>query len=294
MRRIRYALWLMLLLVSLACAVPLPSVPTPRPLTLIEPKDVTLEADTTGITQLEMTVRILKGDLTVQQGPTLKAQTRYNVAEWEPRWTTKPEAGTLQVKFEQGLGQELPLGSESDQYIYLATLELPKGVPVALTIDQGTGKAVLDLSGLSVSSLGLTLGKADLNLSFGSVNPVPLTTLRLTNGTGKAYLSGLGNANLDRLNIIGGAGTLDVNFDGAWSRSAVADIKAGAGKITLRMPRDLGVRVVLSSSSLTSIEAVGFSKQGENEYVNASYGKAPLTLTINLTAGVGSIALISQ
>lgn len=296
MARNRYSVVILVLLFTLACALPLPVVPTPQPLTKIDPTDLSQQADARGSTDLAVTVRILKGDLTVQgvEGDVLKAQTRYNVAEWEPKLTATPESGTLKVKFEQGLGQELPIGAESEEYMYVATLELPKTLPLSLVLDQGVGKAVLDMNGLSVSSLGLTLGKADLSLSFKSVNPIPLTTLRLTSGSGKAYLSGLGNANFDRLNIIGGAGTLDVDFTGAWSRSAVADVKAGAGRIKLRFPADLGVRVVLSSTSLTSIEAVGFTKKGDNEYVNAAYGKSPLTLTVNLTAGVGTIDLISQ
>lgn len=292
----RYLGLCLLLVLTLACALPLPSIPTPEPLTLIDPQDVTQSADASGMAQLDVTVRILKGDLTVQsvEGSVLKAQTRYNVAQWEPKLTATPKADTLQVKLEQGLGQELPVGAESESYQFVSTLELPRDVPIALTFDQGAGKAVLDLSDLSITSLGLTMGKADLSLAFNSVNPVPLSTLRLTTGSGKAYISGLGNANFDRVNIIGGAGTLDVNFDGAWSRSAVADIKAGAGRITLRVPASVGVRVVLSSTALTSIEAVNFTKKGDNEYVNAAYGSAPLTLTINLMAGVGTIDLISQ
>ncbi len=296
MKQPRFVFALVLVLFTLACALPVPRVPTLEPLALIEPKDSTLDVDAAGAAQLDVVVRILKGDLTVQgiKGTVLRAQTRYNVAEWEPKLTSTPQTDGLQVKIQQGLGQELPLGADSQQYLYVSTVELPKDVPLSLTLDQGVGKAVLELSGVSLTSLGLTLGQADLSLTFKSVNPVPLTTLRLTNGSGKAYLSGLGNANFDRLNIIGGAGTLDVDFSGAWSRSALADIKAGVGKITLRFPTDLGVRVVLTSSSLTSLEAVGFTKTGENEYVNAAYGQAPLTLTVNLTTGVGTIELISQ
>ncbi len=292
----RHLLVALIMLLSLACAVPLPSLPTPKPLTLIDPTDNAQTLDVAGAAQLEVIARILKGDLTVQgvKGTVLKVQTRYNVAEWEPKLTSTTQPEGLQVKIQQGLGQELPLGAESAQYIYVSTLELPKGVPLSLTLDQGVGKSVLNMGGLSLTSVGLTLGQADLNLTFDSVNPVPMSTLRLTSGSGKAYLSGLGNANFDRLNIIGGTGTLDVDFSGAWSRSALADIKAGVGKITLRFPAKIGVRVVLTSSSVTSIEAVGFSKKGENEYVNAAYGQAPVTLTVNLTAGVGMISLISQ
>jgi len=292
----RFMLITLVMLMTLACALPLPVLPTPKPLTQIEPKDDVQTLDVAGAAQLQVIARVLKGDLTVQgiKGTVLKVQTRYNVAEWEPKLTSVTQPESLQVKIQQGLGQELPLGAESDRYLYLSTLELPRDVPLSLTLDQGVGKSVLTLGGLSLTSLGVTLGQADLNLTFDSINPVPMSTLRLTSGSGKAYLSGLGNANFDRLNIIGGAGSLDADFSGAWSRSALADIKAGVGKITLRFPAKIGVRVVLTSSSVTSIEAVGFSKKGENEYVNAAYGQAPITLTVNLTAGVGMISLISQ
>ncbi len=86
-----------------------------------------------------------------------------------------------------------------------------------------------------------------------------------------------------------------MDFSGSFHRSALADIKAGAGSVTIRVPAGMGVRVTVTGLvPVGKVDLVGFSEAGEDVYVNAAYGNAPLTLTVKIATGVGSISLISQ
>ena len=141
----------------------------------------------------------------------------------------------------------------------------------------------------------MTSGSTDLFVAFGLPNPQPLGALRLTTGTGTVVATGLGNANFDTLSVLGGTGKVDLDFSGSFHRSALADIKAGAGSVTVRVPAGLGVRVTVTGIlPVGTVEMVGFSEAGEDVYVNAAYGDAPLTLTVKLATGIGAISLISQ
>jgi hypothetical protein len=223
----------------------------------------------------------------------LNAWFRYNVAEWEPNLNQTTRGEVTQVSIKQGLGSQLKLGELDERYINAWNVGLARNVRMDLDIDLGSGIAQLDLGGLALNACSLTTGGADAVLNFAERNPEPLGRLRLTTGTGKFVASGLGNANFDHLSVLGGAGTIDLDFSGAWRRSAIADIRAGAGKMSLRAPSSVGVRVTLSSR-LSSVDTLGFTQRSDKEYVNAAYGQAPLTLTINVTTGVGTISLISQ
>lgn len=289
----RAALILGLTLIILACAVP---IPTTEPLTMIEPVNEVQTVEMDGAERAEVRLRMLSDTLNVHVAEDvglLRAHFHYNVAEWAPEIKQTTENQRTRVTINQGLGSQIQLG-KSDEHINTWDIGLRRNVPIDLGVDLGAGDVQMALGGLALTRLGITTGGADLSLSFDAHNPEPMSTLRITAGTGKCIASKLGNANFDRLNLTGGAGSMDLDFGGTWQRSAIADIKAGAGRIALRAPASLGVRVTFASTPLRTTDITGFTEQDDNVYVNAAYGQSPLTLTINLTTGVGAITLISQ
>ncbi|NBD36145.1 MAG: hypothetical protein GVY30_09120 [Chloroflexi bacterium] len=289
----RGAVILALAMLILACAVP---IPTTEPLTVIDPVNQVETVGLDGAERAEVRLRMLSDTLNVHAAEDvglLRANFHYNVAEWEPTIKQETEEQRTRVRINQGLGSQIQLGG-SDEYINTWDVGLRRNVPIDLGVDMGAGDVQMALGGLSLTRLALTTGGADLSLSFDAHNPETMSTLRITAGTGKCIASDLGNANFDRLNITGGAGSMDLDFGGTWQRSALADIKAGAGRITLRVPAGLGVRVTFASTPINTTDITGFTEQDDNVYVNAAYGQSPLTLTINLKTGVGALTLISQ
>ncbi len=279
-------------LLALACNVP---IPTSQPLTIIEPVDRSESVGLEGATRADLSLRMLNGTLTLSPGEVelLQANFHYNVQEWEPKIETETDGETRKVAISQGIGSELTLG-EDEKYINEWSITLARGLPMKLNVTLGSGEATLELGGLSLSHCSITTGKSDTTISFNEVNPEPLSTLRLTTGMGDVVISGLGNANFDRFVLIGGTGSVDLDFNGAWSRSAMADVTAGTGGITLRVPASLGVRVTFTGTPVTSVNTVGFTETEDNVYTNEAYGSAALTLTIKLAAGLGKVMLISQ
>lgn len=290
---VRHTAALVLAAILAGCMLPIPTV---QPLTVIEPVDEVQTVDRGGAERATVRLRLLLRSLSVLAADDvslLRGRFRYNVAEWAPNIGQETSENAIQVTVGQGLGSQIPLGEHTElQNVW--DIELARGIPMDLSVDIGTGEALLDLTGLSLSDLTVTTGNSDVALSFGARNPQPLGTLRVTSGAGKLMASGLGHANFDQLSVLGGAGAIDLDFSGAFQRSAVADIKAGAGKVTVRVPGGLGVRVTLAGTPIAGIDTLGFDEQGDNVYVNAAYGTAPLTLSVKITTGIGSVSLVSQ
>jgi hypothetical protein len=275
------------------CMIPIPTV---QPLTVIDPVEEVQTLGMEGASRAVVRLRLLSRTLLVRgfDDPLLlRGRFRYNVQEWAPNFKQETSGDRTEVTVGQGLGSQIPLGRQ-DAYQNAWEIELGRGLPLDLGVDMGAGEAFLDLTGLWLSGLSVTSGSTDLVLAFGGPNPEPLGTLRLTAGTGKVTATGLGHANFDQLSVLGGAGAVDLDFSGAFHRSAMADIKAGAGKVTIRVPANIGVRATLGGVPLGEVDAIGFSMQGDDVYVNAAYGIAPLTLTIKIATGVGSISLVSE
>jgi len=118
-------------------------------------------------------------------------------------------------------------------------------------------------------------------------NDVPMNlSLDMGAGTSDLQLAGLSLTDLD---IILGAGKSTVDLSGGWRRDLDVTINSGAANITVRLPKDVGVRVEIEAG-LTAINASGLTKDG-NVYTNAAYGTSEVTLHINILAGIGQINL---
>ncbi len=290
--------WLTLagvMVLVLACTIPVPKIPTPVPLTVIDPVDLQRTIAVDGASRATLNLGIYVGDLTLRADDTVPffdGHFRYNVAEWEPVLRQETVGDTFRLTINQGLGTQLPL-ADREKYSNAWEIALGRGIPLDLQADLGLGSARLDLGGMPLTGLSVTAGSGDVSLTYGAPNSQALGMLRLTAGTGAVIASQLGNANFDRLNFIGGAGGADLDLSGNWSRSAIADIKAGAGKLTIRTPSGVGVRLTFSGTPVSDLHTVGFSKQGDNVYVNADYGHVPLTLTLNVAVAAGSVTVIA-
>ena len=68
-----------------------------------------------------------------------------------------------------------------------------------------------------------------------------------------------------------------------------ASIEGGAGKLTVMLPSDIGVRVD-AQTGIGSVNTSGLTKEGDS-YVNEAYGVSPYTLNLDIQAGVGAIDL---
>ncbi|HID23442.1 MAG TPA: hypothetical protein EYP14_13735 [Planctomycetaceae bacterium] len=68
------------------------------------------------------------------------------------------------------------------------------------------------------------------------------------------------------------------------------EIETGMGALTLRLPRDVGVRVEVRGpvSHVTADEGL---TRSDDVYVNEAYGTSDRTVDISLTVGVGAVRL---
>lgn len=133
------------------------------------------------------------------------------------------------------------------------------------------------------SSTNNTRNDWDLHLN----NKVPME-MTVNMGAGRAMLTLSGLA-LSRLELNMGAGETTVDMTGNWKNDVDAQIHGGVGRATIRLPKDVGVRVN-AHGGLGAINADGFQRQ-DDAYVNEQYGKSPVTVRVEVEGGVGEINL---
>jgi len=212
-----------------------------------------------------VTVEIVMGagDLEVAGGAAelLEADFIYNVAEFKPEVEYDGERLVVQQPAYEGRASLWDV----DDYRYEWDLRLNDEVLTEMSVKLGAGKSELDLGSLSLASLEMETGAGEVTLDLH------------------------GASTLGGLDVKVGAGQLTADLTGAREVDLHARIEGGVGETTLRLPRDIGVRVEIERG-LAPIHAEGWSRDGD-AYVNGAYGASEVTLYIDVQAGIGEINL---
>ncbi len=136
------------------------------------------------------------------------------------------------------------------------------------------------------SLLGITDFRNEWEIRLSDEVPMDLS-VEMGAGSSNLQLAGLSLTGLD---VSLGAGSYTIDLTGDWARDLDVAIDAGAATLSLRLPKDVGVRVMVESGPHT-IDATGLTKDGEF-YTNAAYGVSDVTMQIDLQAGIGTINLL--
>jgi hypothetical protein len=149
----------------------------------------------------------------------------------------------------------------------------------------GKGELVLSQPGAQRTSVKAGLiNEWDIVLSENA--PIDLV-IRTAAGTSELDLGGL---DLSSFTMETGAGVTTINLVGAWQHDVNATIRGGVGKITVKLPAEMGVRVEMETG-LAKVTADGLIVD-DNGYVNKAFGTAPYTLTLKLETAMGALLLV--
>ncbi len=193
-------------------------------------------------------------------------------------------ASSAQVELNLGAG-ELKLSGDANElaktdFIYNIVSWKPT---VTYSVNNNYGNLVISQPNTSAVLPQNIRYEWDVKLNNG----IPID-LKINIGAGKAVLN-LSGLNLNAADIAGGAGDVQMDLSGAWAKTAKINFEGGVGKVSLRLPKNVGVRVT-AEAALGSVKANGLTKEGD-AYVNAAYGKSPVVLDISIKAGIGAVTL---
>jgi hypothetical protein len=193
----------------------------------------------------------------------LEADFTYNVAELEPDVEYRNDK--LSVLTPDVESRNIGTLWDLDDYRYEWDLRLNDEVPMDMNITMGAGTSDLDLGSLSLRTLDIDAGAGEITLDLS------------------------GTTSLTRLSVDTGVGEITIDLTGDWQQDLDAAIRAGVGRLTILLPRDVGVRVDVEGG-ISDIDTRGLNRDGD-DYVNDAYGESEVTLRIEIDAGIGQIDL---
>lgn len=168
-------------------------------------------------------------------------------------------------------------------------LSLPRAVPLELELRFGGTEARLDLGGMALTSLRLECGASDAVLAFALPNRARMRELDVSVGAASFSALHLANANADLVRIRGGVGSVDLDFSGTWTRDLLVSTRLAVGKLTIRVPDDVGVRLEVRRV------AAGFEHQGlvkrDDAWYSPNFDSARYKLRVRAETVFGQIEI---
>jgi hypothetical protein len=278
-------------------AMPLPA-QTARPRETADTRTITAARQLRGGDSLSVRVSHSGGPLQVRatEQPLL-----YNMTlRYDPAYTSvvrRFDAGTrtlvvgvdsanagFRFRFWQGVPDE------AKEHPSALTLALGRGAPLDLALDFGASEATVDLTSLTVERLVMRFAASETRLAFGTPNPARMRELRIHCAAGSLTAHRLGNANAPRVEIEGVAAGLDLDLSGAWSHDMEIDADVVMGGLALRVPEDVGVRLVTQRDVLAEIATPGFVTREGARY-SSNWDTAARKLTVSVKVLMGGVEL---
>jgi hypothetical protein len=208
---------------------------------------------------------------------------RFDAQSVEPIYQYNAVSHTLEVgvdhtisrrKFRDGDGSDLQL-------------HLTRSVPMRLQLDVGAAEGDIDLTGLQLDELSVQTGAAATRVRFDSPNSRRMRAVTLQAGAAEVRVTGLANANTQRVDLNLGVGNADLDFGGEWKGDLDMSINTALGKVTLRVPSDVGVSIE-SSSFLHSTGGADMVKR-DGRSVSANWDTAKYKLRVVSSGAFGRL-----
>lgn len=168
-----------------------------------------------------------------------------------------------------------------------AVVELSPDVNLSLDVSFGAVEAGMDLGGLRLTDARIRTAASQSSLRFSRPNRALCSSLELNAGAAKFEAVGLGNSGCREIRFDGGVGEVTLDLTGQWPADARLVANVAVGGLTLRLPRQVGVELVVDRF-LASFNPVGFTRRGSS-YISEGYDGRERHLRIEIKTTVGGI-----
>jgi hypothetical protein len=219
------------------------------------------------------------GDLNLSAGAKelVDGTVLYNVQDLAPEVSITD--GDVEIR--QGNFESIPpLNGMKNEW----DLKLGK-TPMDLTISAGAYQGDFELGGLSLKSLNISDGAANVSLSFSEPNRVEMSQFSYTTGASDVTMAGLANANFKTFIFNSGAGDYTLDFSGDLQQDAIVSIDSGFSDLTIIIPQGVNAVVTVDSALADVNFGSGWSQKGK---VYSQIGEGT-TLTIMINMGAGDV-----
>jgi hypothetical protein len=274
--------------ILLALALGVASAPL---LTAQEMRDYSVSRQRHGEGRLDARLDFVAGTINVGAGSPdvlYAMQLRYDPERFTPVSRFDAGDGSLALGIENAGKSGLRVASRA-QLTQTASVLLNPAVLISLEANLGAANARLELGGIRLRDLHIESGATQATLSFSRPNQIRCSSMTIEAGAAELLLDRLGNSRCGQIRISGGMGQMTLDLRGAWGQPSDVSVKMTVGKLRLRIPRSLGVRV-RSERFLSSFPSEGWTRSGD-VLLSPGYASASQHVDLALETALGDVGV---
>ncbi len=230
----------------------------------------------------QSTVSFVKGDFEIVVDDTNDED--YNVTEYSEAFDSSITKGILNVNGGAGV---FIIDSTTNDLVYVRSKSTDNNIVVLNTVEDGVGKVEVNMK-KSRFHLGKVSRKTKVDIAL---NDKPVWDLNFNMGAASIDLD-LTRFKVHNLDVDMGAAKLKVTL-GSLSDETNVSIDAGASKIEINIPEDVGAELKIDDVlSTTNIQ--GFQRIKSGLYRSSGFEEADKKVYLNIDCGVSSIEIIKN
>ena len=252
-------------------------------------RSTTVTRQRPGIGDLNARIEFAAGTLTLRaaRGSALYGMSlQYDADRYSPVSRFDPSSKGL-VLGVQNVGNSGLRVSSKRHLQQNAVIELSPEVNLSLDLSFGAVEAGVDLGGLKLTDARIRTAASQTSVRFSQPNRAVCSSLELNAGAAKFEAVALGNSGCQEIRFDGGIGEVTLDLTGQWVADSRLVANVAVGGLTLRLPRQLGVELVVDRF-LASFNPVGFTRKGSS-YFSEGYDGRERHLRIEIKTTVGDI-----
>jgi len=83
------------------------------------------------------------------------------------------------------------------------------------------------------------------------------------------------------------------DFSGDLTKKSKVNINVGAAKIVLKIPSNMGTKIIFRNFPASKLDIRGFIKMNDQTYISPEYGKSAAELDIEIKGGLITVEVVS-
>lgn len=172
-------------------------------------------------------------------------------------------------------------------------VKLTDKLPFEVELKADASDVRMDMSNMRISSVDTVLNASSAKLYFDEANKEEFDKFKLDANASSADIYGAGNIGFEVLDIDTDASKITVDLTGENKRSGEVRIEANASTVKLKLPENIGVRIVIDNNELSSVNINNdmILSRSKKEYVSNNYEDAEKTLKIYADLNVTTLTI---
>ena len=233
---------------------------------------------------LKLDMKMAKAVIESNADKLAEAEFRFNSEDLKPEFKVKEDSISI-----KNVLDKYSFGKPLNEWNVSITDRLP--LEIELSTDASDLK--LNMSGMIISKMDAQLNASSAKIYIDEPNKAVIDKVRINTDASSVNLYGAGNIGFEVLDMDANASKVLLDLTGENRNDGEVRIDANASTVKLKLPEDVGVRIVVDKYEISSvkIDSDNLLSRSEREYVSKDYENAERTLKIYADLNVTTLTI---